>query len=58
MGGIVFKAIQKKGKDKLTSKYSSLHDIPTTDIDGNPVKRIGDIVNAKKCIMVVNVASK
>lgn len=58
MGGLASKLIFKTGKDKLMSKFTSLHDIPAIDIDGNEVKRLGDIIDGKKCIMVVNVASK
>ena len=58
MGNLAFKAVQKKGKDKLDSKYESLFDIPATDIDGNQVGKLGDILQGKKCVLIVNVASK
>lgn len=58
MGGLASKLIFKSGKDKLKTKYQSLHDIPAIDIDGNEIKRLGDILEGKKCILVVNVASK
>jgi hypothetical protein len=35
-----------------------LFDIPAIDIDGNEVPKLGHLVAGKKCIMVVNVASK
>ena len=41
MGGVVAKLIFKKGREKLSSTYTSLHDIPATDIDGNNLARLG-----------------
>ena len=58
MGGLVFKAVAKKGKDKLTPAYNNLHDIPVTDIKGKDYANLGHICQGKKCVMVVNVASK
>ena len=36
MGGLMFKAVAKTGKDKIQTSYKSLFDIPTVDIDENP----------------------
>jgi hypothetical protein len=58
MGNIGFKVVQKRGKDKLTTKYESFFDIPAKDIDGIEHARLGDMLQSKKCILVVNVASK
>ena len=58
MGGLASKLIFKKGKDKLDTTYSSLWDIGAIDIDGNKINNLGDICHGKKCVMVVNVASK
>ena len=58
MGGSVFKAVSKKGKDKLVPAFSNLHDIPATDIDGKDYLNLGHVCQGKKCVMVVNVASK
>ena len=58
MGNVGFKLVSKKGKDKLASSYSSLLDIPSVDIDGAQVAKLGDLVEGKKCILIVNVASK
>lgn len=58
MGGVAAKLIFKSGKDKFATDYKSLLDIPATDIDGNEIRRLGDIVQGKKAILVVNVASK
>ena len=41
MGGLASKLIFKKGKEKMTTKYSSLHEIPAVDIDGNHIDRLG-----------------
>ncbi len=51
------KAVFKKGRDKLETKHETLWDIHAETIDGDNVK-LGDFVGGKKCIMVVNVASK
>ena len=32
--------------------------MPAVDIDGRPVPKLGDLIQGKKCIMVVNVSSK
>lgn len=58
MGNLAYKAVQKKGKDKLSSGHQSLLEIPSVDIDGNPVAKLGDILQGKRAILVVNVASK
>lgn len=58
MGNLVFKAIQKTGNDKLSTNFTSLLDISTVDIDGKKITRLGEILEGKKCTMVVNVASK
>lgn len=44
------------GGDDLTTTYTKLHDIPVTDIDGNKIAAIGDILVGKKAILVINVA--
>jgi hypothetical protein len=58
MGGLAAKLVFKKGKEKMTTKYTSLHEIPAVDIDGNPIERLGNLIDGKKAILVVNVASK
>ena len=58
MGGLASKLIFKNGKDKMTTKFSSLHEIPAVDIDGNQIERLGQLIDGKKAILVVNVASK
>ena len=43
---------------KAFSTYKSIHDISVKDIDGKQIKKLGDILQGKKLIMIVNVASK
>jgi hypothetical protein len=38
-------------------KYSSLHDIPAVDIDGNSLPEVGVYSRGKKLTLVTNVAS-
>ena len=58
MGALAMSAVAKKGKDKITSTYKSLLQIPTIDIDSNPVSEIGSLCPGKKCLLIVNVATK
>jgi hypothetical protein len=58
MGGKLSKLLFKRGKDKnLNTKYTSLLDIPAIDIDGFEINPLGRILEGKRCIMVVNVAT-
>ena len=50
--------VSKKGSETVATQYSSLWDISAIDIDGNKIERLGQYGAGKKCIMVVNVASK
>ena len=52
------KAIAKKGKDKLASSYQSVLEVPVTDINGKSYSQIGELLQGKRCILMVNVASK
>jgi hypothetical protein len=56
--GCILVPLYKRGKEEISSSYKSLHDIPVTDIDDNKLERLGTVTEDKKCIMVVNVASK
>ncbi len=58
MGQLGLKLVSKRGSEAVATSYNSLWDIPTVDIDGNPVERLGQYALNKKCVMVVNVASK
>ena len=48
----------KKGSEQVETQAGSLWEIGATDIDGQAVARLGDLCAGKKCVMVVNVASK
>ena len=41
----------------MATTYDSLWDIGAIDIDAQPINRLGDIVQGKKIVLVVNVAS-
>lgn len=56
--GCILVPLYRRSKEQLGSQYSSIHDIPVQDIDGNKLERLGIITEGRKCIMVVNVASK
>jgi hypothetical protein len=58
MGALALKMVSKKGSEAVSTKYTSLWDIPTVDIDGNNIEKLGQFASGKKCVMVVNVASK
>ena len=58
MGNLAYNTVKKRGKDALSSQYTSLFDIPALDIDSNPVPQLGNLLQGKKCILVVNVATK
>lgn len=47
----------KKAQDVLSSTATSLFDLEAVDIDGNTCS-LADVCSGKKCILVVNVASK
>ena len=53
MGCCVFKS----GVEPVHSSAGSLFELHATDIDGNDVN-LGELLQGKKCIIVVNVASK
>jgi glutathione peroxidase-family protein len=42
----------------MDTNFKSIHEIPVLDIDGNKVEPLGVLTQHRKCIMVVNVASK
>jgi len=44
MGGLALKIVSKKGKDVISTTHTSLWDIAATDIDGNKIERLGNIV--------------
>ena len=58
MGGLILKAVSKTGNEWLQSNASSLLEIGAKTIDGPEIAQLGEILSGKKCIMVVNVATK
>jgi hypothetical protein len=56
--GCILVPLYRRGKEQLGSQFQSIHDIPVKDIDGNEIERLGILTEGRKCIMVVNVASK
>ena len=46
------------GTEHVETNYQSLWDIPAVRINGEPVERLGQVVEGKKAVLVVNVASK
>jgi hypothetical protein len=58
MGALALKMVSKKGSEAVSTQYTSLWDIPSVDIDGNKIEKLSQIAAGKKCVMVVNVASK
>ncbi len=56
---MIAKAVFKNGKEKLAeAEGKTLFDQPAVDIDGKAIPRLGDALDGKKCILIVNVASK
>ena len=56
---MIAKAVFKNGKDKLAeAQGQTLFDQPAVDIDGKAIPRLGDALDGKRCILIVNVASK
>lgn len=58
MGGVIAKLVFKNGREPVASAYTSLWDIPCTTIDGLALERLGQLVEGKKAVLIVNVASK
>ena len=56
---MIAKAVFKSGKEKLAeAEGKSLFDQPAVDIDGKAIPRLEDALAGKRCILIVNVASK
>jgi len=59
MGTAILKPFAKKGKDEMKKEEENvLWDLPFTLIDGSEPVTLREIVKGKKCVMLVNVASK
>ncbi len=56
MGSLALKAVSKSGSDTIQCSIQSLKEVSALNIDGVSVK-LADLMEGKKCIMVVNVAS-
>ena len=41
MGGVIASMVFKNGKEKVSTNYKSLWDIPAVDIDGKMIERLG-----------------
>ena len=49
--------IYKRGQDCLSTPHHSLYEIKATDITGHELL-LGDLLDSKKCTLIVNVASR
>ena len=49
--------IFKLGNEKLDTSVSSIHDITVLDSKGSSIQ-LGEFLDGKKCVVVVNVASR
>ena len=58
MGSLILKAVAKRGHESFTSQATSLFQVGAKTIDGSEVAQLGEILDGKKCTMVVNVATK
>ena len=58
MGGLVEKALFKNKAEAVASDFVSLWQIGAKNIDGMMIDPLKPLVEGKKCVMVVNVATK
>lgn len=54
---VLFLFRNRKG-ESLPSKYSNIYDIPVTTLEGKEYAKLGELVQNKKLLLIVNVASK
>lgn len=54
---VLFLFRNRKG-ESLPSKYSNIYDIPVTTLEGIEYAKLGELVQNKKLLLIVNVASK
>ena len=54
---VLFLFRNRKG-ETLPTKYSNIYDIPVTTIEGKAYEKLGDLIQNKKLLLIVNVASK
>ena len=57
MGGVLSKIVFKRAYEDVSTKATCLWDIVSEDIDGEEVL-LRDVVQGKKCVLVVNVATQ
>ena len=57
MGGLILKAVSHGGSEAIPSQSRSLLELTAKNIDGVDAA-LSDLCAGKKCIMVVNVATK
>ena len=50
--------VSKNGKEAVATNYTSLWDVPVTTIEGQHIERLGQLVEGKKAVLVVNVATQ
>ena len=59
MGGVIESLVFKSGKETVTSKHKSAFElIGATNIDGEEIDPLLTVVEGKKCVMIVNVATR
>ena len=58
MGAVVAKLIFKNAKENVASEAKSAWEISAKNIDGAMVDPLQTLINGKKCVMIVNVATK
>ena len=58
MGAVVAKLIFKNAKENVASEAKSAWEISAKNIDGVMVDPLQTLINGKKCVMIVNVATK
>ena len=58
MGAVVEKVMFKSAKEAVASTFTSLWEIGARNIDGELIDPLMQLVEHKKCVMVVNVATK
>ena len=55
---VVFFLFRNRKGESLPSKYSNIYDIPVTTLEGKEYAKLGELVQNKKLLLIVNVASK
>ena len=58
MGGAIAKFIFKNAQEGVASNAKSAWEIGAKNIDGEMIQLLQTIVAGKKCVMIVNVATK